>query len=317
MNIVIVGAGAVGLLFYQALYRCKKELNVNLSLQQHKTTIPSFTFTHFNGDNDIIPVVSTTDEHIASADIILICVKSYQVTSVLKNSFPQLNKHAVIILCHNGIGAFERYIEESYIDEITNKNDTQAVTYVIPQSVLALLITHGSKKNSHQHITHTGKGGGDLGLIYGKNNVAFFKRITALLNTVLPCITWNGNIKEKQWLKLAINSIINPLTAVNNIPNGDILLPQYQEHIRLLIIEFISVAKMHNITFSEEILLSTILEVASKTAKNRSSMLSDITNKQMTEIDYINGYIVKLSQQYNIAVPYHQALVQQVKALQQ
>ena len=296
-------------MFYQAFNRCKNSEKLSLSLKQHNTIIRSFTFTNILGASSLIPVIPATDNHLASADVILICVKSYQVKSVLSDTSRQLNKKSVIILCHNGMGAFEEYLELLGV-----QSDDKSVFF--SQTVLSLLITHGSKKNSKQHIIHTGQGKGDLGLIYGDYNQLLFQKITASLNTVLPNITWYDNIKEKQWLKLAINSVINPLTAINNMPNGDVLLPTYHQQINLLINEFIAVAYHHGINFSNTFLFSMISDVAKKTAVNRSSMLSDVKNKQRTEIDYINGYIVKLGKQDNIATTEHQALIKHIKALE-
>lgn len=308
MNIVIVGAGAVGLLFYQAFNRYKNAENLSLSLKSHNTITSSFTFTNIQGLSSLTPLVSTTKKHLIAADIILICVKSYQVNSALKDTVALLNKKATIILCHNGMGAFEEYLELQE-DSSNDKNN------LISQTVLSLLITHGSKKSTKQHIIHTGQGIGDLGYIYGDYNHELLQKITRLFNRVLPSISWHDNIKEKQWLKLAINTVINPLTAVHNIANGQILLPKYHHQINQLIDEFNTVANKHGIEFSNDFLLSKIYDVARKTARNRSSMLSDVINKRKTEIDYINGYIVKLGKEYNVTTITHQALIQQVKAL--
>lgn len=306
MNITIIGGGAVGLLFYQALYRIQTLKNIRLSLYAYKPISPSFTFTNNAGLSYAYPIHTSQKGDLQQADIVLLCVKSYQVTNVLENIESTLNPNATIILCHNGMGS---------IDEYFDRNNKQNSPKLLSQTILSLLITHGSKKNSKLHITHTGQGIGNLGLIKGGYTKQQSNKITTLFNVALPTISWHEDIKEKQWLKLAINSVINPLTALNNMVNGDVLQPQYQQQITRLLNEFIAIAHIKGIYFSLPQLLNIITEVANKTSLNRSSMLSDIDNKQQTEIDYINGYLVKIGKLYDIPTPEHDNLTQQINAL--
>lgn len=54
--------------------------------------------------------------------------------------------------------------------------------------------------------------------------------------------------------------------------------------------------------------------VAGKTAQNMSSMLQDVNADRPTEIDYINGYIVKRGEELGVHTPLHEFLVRQVKS---
>ena len=132
----------------------------------------------------------------------------------------------------------------------------------------------------------------------------------------MPTVTCSDAINEKQWLKLAINCVINPITALENIDNGQLLNDRFQAQIKALIHEIVAVAAFENITFNVDELLAIVLNVAEKTARNSSSMRSDILQKRKTEIDYINGYVVAVANKMAFSVPENKKLLQQVKALE-
>jgi 2-dehydropantoate 2-reductase len=186
----------------------------------------------------------------------------------------------------------------------------------LSQACYTLLTTHGSKIIQPFHVQHTGLGHNDLGLIYGSIQQKKQAQVVKALATALPSLTLSHHIKEKQWLKLAINCVINPLTAIDNIENGQLLQQKYSIIIDKLLAEIISVANKEDIIFSFDDLKNQVLDVAEKTAKNCSSMRSDILKKRKTEIDYINGYIANTAKKIGISVPEHEKLIQQVRALE-
>lgn len=299
MNIVIIGGGAIGLLFYQAFHRNADKNSINLSLMTRKK-IKQFSFTNTEGLSYQIKINAAQAENLNNADIILVCVKSYQVDDFLVKNKANLSSQVKIILCHNGMGSLA---------------DTQLSTLKNEFHLYTLLTTHGSKKFSAHHIIHTGLGFCELGSRNHHEATKQHQALTELFKNISLNVSWQCSILKKQWLKLAINSVINPLTAINNIPNGDISNETYRKTIKKILHEFIAVANTQNIQFSYEELLKIVLDVSVKTAKNRSSMLSDIENNQKTEIDYINGYIVRMAHEYNIKTPENKKLCQEVNQL--
>ena len=140
-------------------------------------------------------------------------------------------------------------------------------------------------------------------------------RLKNLLNSAMPKVLFHENIMEKQWIKLAINCVINPITALNNIDNGEVLADKYSSDIEKILREIITVATACGINLIYDELIVLVKTVAKNTGKNCSSMRSDILNKQKTEVDYINGYIHKLGLEFNIATPENSNLWQQISAL--
>ncbi|MEM4888721.1 MAG: ketopantoate reductase C-terminal domain-containing protein, partial [Thermosphaera sp.] len=102
-----------------------------------------------------------------------------------------------------------------------------------------------------------------------------------------------SNIDYYRWLKLALNSIVNPITALTRKRNKIILDEDARELVNQLIEEFIQVAKKYGFSFEKEGLVSYIIRNVELTRENKSSMLQDILRKKRTEIDYINGFLAR------------------------
>jgi 2-dehydropantoate 2-reductase len=125
--------------------------------------------------------------------------------------------------------------------------------------------------------------------------------------------------------KLVINAMINPLTAIFDCRNGELFdKGPVVEMMRLLLQEAAQVIELlpeirdsgePNIEerFSTQELEVKVLDVAEKTAKNTSSMLQDVRAGRQTEIDYINGWIVKRGMQLGVECEHNAKLVEMVK----
>ena len=308
MNITIIGQGAIGLLWYSHLYLAKyAKQSINLDKLQlftsprDKGKATTLAFQSFDQQNQQIPLIRADKTARLNNNILLICVKSYQVAQVLTELNPLLGENSHIVLSHNGMGTLEELPSD-----VINR---------FP--VYQLLTTHGCKKNNDFNITHTGPGFSDIGQVAGPVDSNNQQLIAGLLNTTMPEVNLHQDIITKQWLKLAINAAINPITAINNCDNGDIVNEQYQVQIKTLLKELIVIAKLEGINFDFNELYQQVLDVAEKTALNTSSMRFDVLNHQRTEIDYINGYIHRLGEKWQVATPENTRLWQQVCRLNQ
>lgn len=296
MKITIIGQGAMGLLWYHQL---AKDVNNDLSLvcsSRVKSAAITSTFTDINKKKSSRLLIKADSEKLKDAELILVCVKSYHIGSVLSASAEKFNPTASIVFCHNGLVDFKQFKP-------------------LKQPCYTLLTTHGSKIIKSFHVEHTGIGHNDLGLISGCTTTVRQDKVLSTLTKALPSLTLSENIKEKQWVKLAINCIINPISAIDNVDNGQLLNANYSAVIDNLLTEIITVADYEGFHFELNELKAQVLSVAAKTAKNCSSMRSDILLQRTTEIDYINGYLVDLANKIGLVVPENEKLVQQIKAL--
>lgn len=304
-NIMVVGQGAMGLLWYHHFSQASSKLDINVSifasnqnsLSKNELESAKYQFTAYQQKHTQEHFLNYSKEaDLKSADVIILCLKSFHIVDAIKKIAKDLASQCIVILAHNGMGTFE------------------AVAKSLPsrQVIVAMLTTHGCLRNAPLTITHTGLGQSDIGLLSGELNLFQQTQLCSLLNNALPQVTFHQYIIQKQWLKLAINCVINPITAINNIENGEVNNEKFTKQINSLLNEIVEVSQVEKINLVFDDLKATVQRVAQSTAKNSSSMRSDFLAGRATEIDYINGYIHRLGQKNNIATPENTRLWQQV-----
>lgn len=128
-------------------------------------------------------------------------------------------------------------------------------------------------------------------------------------------LTLSADISRLLWQKLAVNAVINALTAIYQCRNGELLeIAQARAQLLPLADEVARVAAAEGITFADSVLASAE-HVIRQTAGNFSSMNRDVAAGRPTEIEFINGYIVARARQHGIDTPINTALLAQVRAL--
>ena len=129
-------------------------------------------------------------------------------------------------------------------------------------------------------------------------------------------IQYSYDISCMLWKKLMTNAVINPITALYNIHNKDVHL--YNALIEGIIEEGLLIAN-HRIPdpLTYNTLHDYVACVIEKTGNNRSSMLQDIEQKRKTEIEFINGALVRLGKVYGISTPTNLLLYNQIKKIEE
>ncbi len=140
------------------------------------------------------------------------------------------------------------------------------------------------------------------------------------LEAALRIANFNVQIVEDAqsliWGKLVVNAAINPLTALLQVKNGELLeRPSAREMLGTLARETAEVAKAEKIKLPFDNPVAAAEEVALKTAANHSSMLQDVLRGAPTEIDAICGAIVKTGEKHAISTPANWACWKLVQAI--
>jgi 2-dehydropantoate 2-reductase len=315
---VIVGQGAIGLLWYHHLNTLStNSQNLAVSLKASKNADLSATnyfFKPFNQsassdeNSQLTGEINYTDEaFLKQADVVIFCLKAYQLSEAIEGLASQLRPGTTLILAHNGMGTLSK-LSGSVLDKF---------------NIATMLTTHGCLRYQPYAIKHTGLGKSSVGMnslskatVNQKTALLNLKQSITTLNRALPSVDYVENIIDAQWLKLAINCVINPITALYNIDNGEVFNKGYFSLKEKLIDEMVAVASAEEITLDKQFLIKTVNDVAKATAKNRSSMRCDVQENRKTEIDYINGYIHALGIKHNIDTPANTKLWQDILALE-
>ncbi|PNH99879.1 2-dehydropantoate 2-reductase [Vibrio diazotrophicus] len=290
MNIVIVGPGAIGSLWAYKLHQAGHKVSLWGTKQSQQWMLAA-------DDSPEILFSYNQPQTLIDADLLLVTVKAWQVEAAITPLLPHVNKDAILLFMHNGMGAVDNIAE-----------------LISEYPVVIATTTHGALKVDSHHVKHTGIGQTQLGAFNLKGSQCTF--LVDVLNHALPTVSWNPNIQLALWNKLAINCAINPLTAIHQCLNGALAEEKFRPKLDAVIDELVSVMQAEKIPVDRNQLTTTIDNVIRATAANKSSMHQDIFYRRQTEIDFITGYLVRKAQQHGIEVPANSELYKQIQLLE-
>lgn len=214
-----------------------------------------------------------------------------------------LSPQTAVVCFQNGIGHEERLLSG------------------IPSGQLLLAVTaQGARRHTDNLVEHTGNGWTYVGAAVHKGNrqnqEKNIKRLQKILKKEGIELFVSNNIYEKVWSKLLINSVINPVTAILGLPNGDLLHSKPAlKLMNSLYMEGLLCAKAEGVPIPEN-MWEQILSVCQNTSSNLSSMLQDRLSVRQTEIEYINGSLLRIGRKHGFRLPVNETVYQLIKALE-
>ena len=304
MKIVIVGPGAMGCLFAAFLSRQKSKENQIWLLDKDagraaKLNKQGIDVEGISGNWHADIRAASDVKDIPQADLIIICVKSYDTKNAVERIKLLVSDDTSVLTLQNGIGNIE-IIGEA----------------IGPDQVIGGITSLGATWLDVGRIRFAGKGETIIGKIDGKTSVQM-RAIRELFNKSNLETKISQDIKGFLWSKLIVNTGINALTAITRLHNGDLL--EYDGARRILreaVTEAVKVAKRKRVKLLYDDPLAKVESVCESTATNVSSMLQDVLRKKRTEVDFINGVIVRFGQELGISVPVNVMLVALVKIIE-
>lgn len=123
------------------------------------------------------------------------------------------------------------------------------------------------------------------------------------------------DLEPYRWLKLSVNAALNPITALLRAPNGAILVEPAWSLAKATCQEVVSIARARGIELPEDC-VEYLKRVAESTKENKSSTLADLEACRRTEVDFINGAVVRAAQELGLKTPVNEVLYKLVKALE-
>jgi 2-dehydropantoate 2-reductase len=301
MKIGIVGAGAMGSLFGGRLSQAGQEVLLYDIYQEHIATVKSKGLVIedlASGRQEVChPGATTAAEELEDVRILLIFVKSAATEAVARQFSGLCGGRTIAVTMQNGLGN-EGILKEHFGEGRTAAGVTsQGATFLAPG-----------------RIRHAGRGPTHLCMSNRDNEK--LKGFVDALNAAGLETDLEENIDDLIWSKLIINVGINALTALTGLPNGRLLdFPDTKTLMADLVAEAVTVAEKKGVRLTYEEPLVMVYQVAEKTGGNRSSMLQDFDRKRPSEIDFINGAIVREAEELGLEVPVNRALTRLVRAL--
>ena len=225
-------------------------------------------------------------------EYLLVCTKAWAVESAIEAIAPRLSATSVVVLLCNGMGLAE------------------AVAPLIGEAQLVVgSTTSGCRRSKQGELIVSGEGRTQLGSL----DAGLAPTWLSPWRRGVPDFEWETDIRSVLLAKVALNAVINPLTALHGVTNGELLQPPLQAITENVIEEVQSVLVSADATEIASALPAQVRAVCDSTAANHSSMRVDLEGGTQTEIDAIVGWLLSSLTPHPPATPVLSELYEAVK----
>ena len=285
----ILGVGAIG-----GLFACRLQsggADVTLLSRDCEEASRELVLKHTISERFHFPQQTITSNE-DSIEHLLVCTKAWAVESAIKAVAPRLSATSVVVLLCNGMGLAE------------------AVAPLIGEAQLVVgSTTSGCRRSSEGELIVSGDGRTQLGMLDSSPAPTWLSP----WRHGVPEFEWETGIRSVLLGKVALNAVINPLTALHGVTNGNLMQPPLQATTEDVIKEVQSLLCSADDGEIASALPARVRAVCNSTAANHSSMRVDMESGRRTEIDAIVGWLLSSFTPHPPATPILSELYDAVK----
>jgi 2-dehydropantoate 2-reductase len=303
MKVCVLGAGAMGSSIGGLLADAGSEVYLIDTWAEHVNAMNSQGLKLRVGSSDrTVKVRAATDcQGIGQADLIIVLVKSFNTREAIENAGPIIGGNTVIMSLQNGLG------NEEIIEEIVGKKHVLGGRTFAGGSVLA---------PGHVIANTTGKQ-----TYIGELDGTTTERVTRIAEEFKRAgllITVSSNIVGIMWDKLLVNVATGALCGITRLPYGGLYkMPELMECALEAVSEGIAVAKASGVKLSTKDPQEAWFKASEGLPEEFQPSLSQSLEKGLrTEIDFINGAVVRCGERCKVPTPVNKTLVASIKGIE-
>mgnify|MGYP000884903046 FL=1 len=286
LSVAVMGAGSVGCYFGALLARAGHSVTL-IGRASHMQAINEHGLRLQTATEDIhVPVAtSTSADSVAGADVVLLCVKSTDTEAAAAQIKPYLANHTQVLSLQNGVD-----------------NDQRLRQMLGKQPVAAAVVYVATAMAGLGHVRHFGRG--ELVIAPCPQGDAIAQQFSA---AHIPTQI-SGSVLAALWQKLIINCVYNALSALTQQPYGWLVV---QSGVPAVMQDIASECKA--VALADGVQLpanvdEAVAAIARTMPQQLSSTAQDLARAKPTEIDHLNGYVVRRGQALGIATPANRLL---------
>ena len=290
-----MGAGSVGCYFGALLARAGHAVTL-IGRQAHVQAITAHGLRLQSAtlDEHVRLSASTEAKAVAGADVVLLCVKSTDTETAARQIQPHLAPGALVLTLQNGVD-----------------NDERVRAMLGPaQPVAAAVVYVATAMAGPGHVRHFGRGD----LLIAPSPVS--ERLALELAAAGIPTQVSGNVRGALWAKLVINCAYNALSAITQQPYGWLVQQDGASAVIAdLVAECQAVAQADGVRMDGDV-HAAVRGIAQSMPAQLSSTAQDLARGRPSEIEHLNGYVVRRGAALGLATPVNRALLVLVRMLQ-
>ena len=293
-----MGAGAVGCYFGGMLARAGHPVTL-IARPQHVQAImrDGMRLQTTTFDEHLHLGASSEASAVQGANLVLFCVKSTDTESAGTLIRPHLAPDALVLCLQNGVDNADRLLT------------------VLPQHAVAAAVVYvATEMAGPGHVQHHGRG--ELVIEPATSSALSSEAVAqALMAAGVPAEV-SSNVRGALWAKLILNCAYNAVSAITQLPYGKTVAGVgVPDVMRDVVAECLAVAQAEGVQIPGDV-HAAVARLAGSMPNQYSSTAQDLARGKRTEIDYLNGLIVRRGEAHGIATPANRVLWSLVKLLE-
>ena len=298
MKIAVVGAGAMGSIFGARFGQAGHEVVLVDVAEPLVETINANGVTVVRGEEETTTTIPATTEpsSVGPCDLVVFFVKCYHTTAAAKSARPLVGQDTVVASLQNGWG----------------NGDVLAEVFPAGQVVVGVTYNSGTVLDVAK-VAHPGVGPTLMGPFDGESTAGAERLATAVTDGGLEAQVVTP-VRPEIWKKLILNAATLPTASLTGMNAGALTAhAPMHELVSETAREAVAVAQALGYDIDEEERVSYIHQLLERAGPTRGSMLQDFEAGRRTEIDVINGAVVRAADEAGVPVPINRAFVALVK----
>ena len=295
IRVAVLGAGAVGCFFGGMLARAGHEVTL-IGRQVHVDAFKAkgLRFEGLQFDEHVPVGASTEASAVRGARLVLFCVKSTDTEDAAAQIAPFLDAGAVVVNLQNGV------------------DNTERIRARVAQPVIPAVVYVATEMAGPGHLKHHGRGD----LVIGSPHAAWNERVKAWFEAAGVPVAISDNVAGELWAKLVVNCAYNALSAITQLPYGKMVAGAgVRDLMRDVVEETLAVAGASGVAMAPGMLERTYA-IAAAMPTQFSSTAQDLARGKPTEIEHLNGFVVRRGEALGVPTPANRALYALVRLIE-
>jgi len=300
--VAVVGAGAVGCYFGGMLARSGVRVTLIGRARHMETIAHDGLFIEGLRVHERIPVAASTsmEEGLRDAQVVLFCVKTVDTETAAREMQAFLSPETAVLSFQNGVDNVDR------------------IYAAIHWRAIPVAVYVAARMTGPAHLTHTGRGDLVIGHHLGWPRQPNLEPLAAMCEHAGISCRISAAIEQELWTKLVINCAYNAISALTRARYGRMTrFAPVRTLMQCVITETVAVANADGVSLSEPSLMAAAFRLGEEMSRALSSTAQDIARGRPTEIDSLNGYVMRRGAALGIATPVNEALYALVKLLEE
>ncbi|MDH4093879.1 MAG: ketopantoate reductase family protein [Betaproteobacteria bacterium] len=299
MRVAVLGAGAVGCYYGGMLARAGHAVTL-IGRPVHVEAFKARGL-HFEGltFDEHVPVAASTEASaVRGAKLVLFCVKSTDTEEAAAQMAPHLDADALVVNLQNGVDNTERI-------------QVRSAQPVIPAAVYVATEMAGPG-----HLKHHGRGDLVIGELGARLPDGALEQLKGWFDAAGMPVTISGNVAGELWAKLVVNCAYNALSAITQLPYGKMIEgAAIRDVMRDVVEETLALATASGVAMAPGMLERTY-QIAEAMPTQFSSTAQDLTRGKPTEIEHLNGFVMRRGAALGVPTPVNRTLYALVRLLE-